>query len=100
MLDSSIVATSLVSIAADFGTDPADAKLNWVALSYALTYLSCAVLFARASDVVGRRVAFGSAYVIFAVFSVACGFASNMEELIALRAIQGVGGAGKHLLFL
>ncbi|KAJ4300265.1 hypothetical protein N0V88_002937 [Collariella sp. IMI 366227] len=87
MLDSSIVATSLFTIAVEFGNVDA---INWVALSYTLTYLSCAVLFARISDVVGRRVAFAVAYVLFIVFSLACGFAQNMGQLIAFRAVQGL----------
>ncbi|KAH6856497.1 major facilitator superfamily domain-containing protein [Chaetomium sp. MPI-CAGE-AT-0009] len=89
MLDSSIVATSLFTIAAEFGDVGA---INWVALAYTLTYLSCAVLFARVSDVVGRRAAFAAAYVVFIVFSIACGFAREMGQLIAFRALQGVGG--------
>ncbi|EAQ87974.1 hypothetical protein CHGG_04593 [Chaetomium globosum CBS 148.51] len=90
MLDSSIVATSLFTIAAEFGDVD---SINWVALAYTLTYLSCAVLFARVSDVVGRHAAFAAAYVVFIVFSIACGFASGMGQLIAFRALQGVGGS-------
>ncbi|KAH6631918.1 major facilitator superfamily transporter [Chaetomium tenue] len=93
MLDSSIVATSLFTIAAEFGDV---GSINWVALAYTLTYLSCAVLFARVSDVVGRHAAFAAAYVVFIVFSIACGFASGMGQLIAFRALQGVGGSGLY----
>ncbi|KAK3390892.1 major facilitator superfamily transporter [Podospora didyma] len=94
MLDSSIVATSLFTIAAEFrsGAD----NINWVALAYTLTFLSCAVLFARISDVVGRRAAFLAAYAIFIVFSLACGFAQSLQQLIACRALQGVGGSGLY----
>ncbi len=92
MLDASIVATSLFTIAVEF--QDVD-NINWVALAYTLIYLSCAVLFARVSDVVGRRVAFITAYVVFVVFSLACGFAKNMSQLIAFRALQGLGGAGE-----
>ncbi|KAL2135894.1 hypothetical protein VTI74DRAFT_6493 [Chaetomium olivicolor] len=93
MLDSSIVATALFTIAVEFGNVEA---INWVALAYTLTYLSCAVLMARISDVVGRRVAFAAAYVVFIVFSMACGFAQSMEQLIAFRAMQGLGGSGLY----
>ncbi|KAK4042822.1 NADP-dependent 3-hydroxy acid dehydrogenase [Parachaetomium inaequale] len=93
MLDSSIVATSLFTIAVEFGDVDA---INWVALAYTLTYLSCAVLFARVCDVVGRRAAFAAAYVVFIVFSMACGFAQNMGQLIAFRAVQGLGGSGLY----
>ena len=92
MLDSSIVATSLFTIAVEFREVD---SINWVALAYTLTFLSCAALFARISDVVGRRVAFATAYAIFIAFSLASGFAKNMNQLIAFRALQGLGGSGK-----
>jgi MFS family permease len=95
MLDSSIVATSLFRIAVDFGDID---RINWVPLAYALTYLGCAVLFARVCDVVGRRAAFLAAYVVFVAFSLACGFSRGMAELIAFRAVQGVAGSGRVLL--
>ncbi|KAK4126071.1 MFS general substrate transporter [Parathielavia appendiculata] len=95
MLDASIVATALFTIALDFGDV---AAINWVALAYTLTYLSCAVLCARVSDVVGRRAAFVAAYVVFIAFSLACGFARNMGQLIAFRAVQGLGGSGLYSL--
>jgi hypothetical protein len=92
MLDTSIVATSIYSIAAEF--DELEA-INWVALAYTLTYLSFAVLFARISDVVGRKAAFLAAFFIFIAFSLGCGFAQNLTQLIACRALQGLGGSGK-----
>ncbi|KAI0413918.1 major facilitator superfamily transporter [Xylaria grammica] len=89
-LDSSIVATSLFSI----GTEFDDIKrVNWVALAYTLSYLGCAVLLARISDVIGRRDAFLISYIVFIAFSIGCGFAQNLEQLITFRAIQGVGGS-------
>lgn len=96
MLDSSIVATSLFTIAVEFGDVGA---INWVALAYTLTFLSCAVLFARVSDVVGRRAAFVAAYVVFVAFSLACGFARGMGQLIGFRALQGLGGSGEFCFF-
>ncbi|KAL1841855.1 hypothetical protein VTJ49DRAFT_6532 [Mycothermus thermophilus] len=93
MIDGTIVATALFSIAVEFGDVD---NINWVALSYVLTYLGCAVLFARASDVVGRRNVFAAAYVLFVAFSLACGFSRTMDQLIAFRAIQGLGGSGLY----
>ncbi|KAF4806023.1 Efflux pump FUS6 [Colletotrichum siamense] len=93
MLDSSIVATSLYTIGAEFESM---GLINWVALAYTLTYLSCAVLFARVSDVVGRRNAFLASFVIFFCFSLGCGFSQNLEQLIACRALQGLGGSGLY----
>lgn len=108
ILDTSIVATSLFAIASDFGKDGGGGSvlgdgdvgaLNWVALAYELSYLGCAVLCARMSDVVGRRAAFAAAYVVFVASSLACGFARSMDQLVALRAIQGLGGSGACDLF-
>ncbi|KAK5657724.1 hypothetical protein OQA88_2796 [Cercophora sp. LCS_1] len=95
IMDTSIVATSLYAIAKDFGEIE---SINWVALAYTLSYLSCAVLFARISDVIGRREAYMLAYVIFVAFSLACAWSQNLTQLIAFRAIQGVGGSGLYSL--
>ncbi|KAK4215687.1 major facilitator superfamily transporter [Rhypophila decipiens] len=94
MLDASIVSTSLYSISAEF---PGSLEtINWVGLAYTLAFLSCAVLFARISDVIGRKAAFLSAYFIFIAFSVGCGFARSLNQLIVLRALQGIGGSGLY----
>ncbi|KAK7956787.1 uncharacterized protein PG986_006009 [Apiospora aurea] len=94
-IDSSIVATSLFSIGNEFN-DPE--HVNWVAIAYTLAYMAFAVLFARISDVVGRRDAFIAAYILFFAFSIGCGFAQGMNQLIACRAIQGIGGSGLYSL--
>ncbi|KAM0238957.1 hypothetical protein ACHAP5_008463 [Fusarium lateritium] len=95
MIDTSIVATSLHSIGVDFEVLE---DVNWVALAYTLAYLGCAIVFARISDVVGRRDAFIAAYIIFFIFSLACGFAQTLDQLIAFRALQGIGGSGLYSL--
>ncbi|KAK1755992.1 NADP-dependent 3-hydroxy acid dehydrogenase [Echria macrotheca] len=95
ILDSSIVATSLYAIAVEFREIE---TINWVPLAYTLSYLSCAVLFARISDVIGRRPAYMAAHVIFIAFSFACARSANLPQLIAFRALQGVGGSGVYSL--
>lgn len=92
MLDAAIVATSLYTIGRDFN---AIEQINWVALSYTLAYLGCAVAFARAADVIGRRYAFITAFILFFAFSLGCGFAQDIYQLIAFRSVQGVGGSGQ-----
>lgn len=85
------MATSLFTI----GTDLNDIeRVNWVALAYTVSYLGCAVFLARISDVIGRRDAFLVSYVIFIAFSIGCGFAQTLNQLIAFRALQGIGGSG------
>lgn len=95
ILDSSIVATSLYTIGQEFG---ALQKINWVALAYTLAYLSCAVMFSRISDIVGRRNAYVTAFILFFGFSLGGGFAQSINQLIALRALQGIGGSGLYSL--
>ncbi|KAH8681596.1 major facilitator superfamily transporter [Xylariales sp. PMI_506] len=92
-MDSSIVATSLFSIGNEFDDLT---TVNWVALAYTLCYLGFAVFFARLSDVIGRRNSFMLAYLIFFGFSIGCGFAQNMKQLIVCRAFQGIGGSGLY----
>ncbi|KAJ3578121.1 hypothetical protein NPX13_g2447 [Xylaria arbuscula] len=89
-LDSSIVATSLFTIGTEFNDQE---RVNWVALAYTLSYLGCAVFLASLSNVIGRRDAFLLSYVIFLAFSLGCGFAQNLQQLIAFRALQGLGGS-------
>ena len=66
--------------------------MNWIALAYTLAYIGCTAIFASLSDVFGRRNAYIAASVIFLTFSLGCGFAQTLDQLIALRALQGVGG--------
>lgn len=95
LLDTSIVATAISSIATEFS---ALDRVTWVALSYTLSYLGCAVLFASLGDVIGRRDAFTAAFVIFFAFSLGCGFSQTLNQLIACRALQGLGGSGLYSL--
>jgi MFS family permease len=95
LLDTSIVATALYSISTSFS---APHTTTWVALSYTLSYLSFAVPFANLSDVIGRRAAWLLAFTIFFAFSLACGFAKTLMQLVGLRAVQGVGGSGLYSL--
>lgn len=73
-------------------------KANWVALAYTLSYLGCAVIFARVADITGRRNAYIAAFLIFFAFSIGCGFAQTVEQLITLRVLQGIGGSGLYSL--
>lgn len=56
------------------------------------------MLFASLGDVIGRRNAFTAAFVIFFTFSLGCGFSQSLNQLIACRALQGIGGSGLYSL--
>jgi MFS family permease len=73
-------------------------SINWVALAYTLSYLGCAVAFSRIADIYGRRNAYIAAFLIFFAFSLGCGFSTSLTQLIACRALQGVGGSGLYSL--
>lgn len=69
-----------------------------MALAYTLSYIGCAVLFARIGDIAGRKNAFAVAFIIFIAFSLGCGFAKSLDQLIVFRVLQGVGGSGLYSL--
>lgn len=90
-LDQSIVGTALPKITSDLnGLN----KLSWVVTAYLLTSTAATPLWGKISDLYGRRPIFQAAIVTFLVGSLLCGFARNIEELIAFRALQGIGGGG------
>ncbi|KAK0665862.1 putative multidrug resistance protein [Cercophora samala] len=94
-LDTSIVSTSLYMMAHEFQSTR---EVPWVVLSYLLTYMSFAVGFSKLSDVYGRRAVLLAAWGLFTVGSVWCGWAGSMGQLVAGRAVQGVGGSGLYSL--
>jgi EmrB/QacA subfamily drug resistance transporter len=90
-LDQSIVGTALPRIVSDLGGLD---KLAWVVTAYLLTSTAATPLWGKISDLYGRRLIFQTAIVIFLVGSALCGLSQNLPELIAFRALQGVGGGG------
>ena len=59
-----------------------------------------AVIFTRLSDGIGREPAVIIAYVLFAAFSLGGGLAQTLNQLIALRVLQGVGGSGLYSMLM
>ena len=62
--------------------------------------LGFAVIFARLSDGIGRLAAVIIAYVLFAGFSLGGGLAQTLDQLIALRVLQGIGGSGLYSMLM
>ena len=90
-LDQSIVGTALPKITSDLhGLD----KLSWVVTAYLLASTASTPLWGKISDLYGRRLIFQVAIVTFVVGSLLSGFSHSIEELIAYRAVQGIGGGG------
>ena len=96
-LDQSIVSTALPTITSDLGGLD---HLSWVVTSYLLASTASTPLWGKISDLYGRRSIFQIAILTFVVGSVLSGFSASMEQLIAFRAIQGLGGGGLMALAL
>jgi EmrB/QacA subfamily drug resistance transporter len=96
-LDQSIVGTALPRITSELGGLD---KLSWVVTAYMLTATASTPLWGKISDLYGRRLLFQIAIVTFVAGSLLAGFSSNMEQLIAFRAVQGLGGGGLMSLAL
>ena len=90
-LDQTIVSTALKSIVEDFqGLN----HYTWVVTAYLLTSTASTPLYGKISDIYGRRIVFQFAIVTFLIGSFAAGASQNMEQLIATRAVQGLGAGG------
>ena len=90
-LDQSIVGTALPRIVSELGGLD---KLSWVVTAYLLTSTAGTPLWGKISDLYGRRLVFQVAIGVFVLGSALSGLAQNMEQLIAFRALQGLGGGG------
>ncbi|WAJ27103.1 MFS transporter [Antarcticirhabdus aurantiaca] len=90
-MDSTVIATSLATIARDIGTSP-------IALKLALTsyYVSLAIFIpisGRMADRLGAKLVFQGAIAVFMLGSLACAFANSLESFVLARFLQGMGGA-------
>jgi EmrB/QacA subfamily drug resistance transporter len=66
---------------------------QWVVNAYILTFGGFLLLGGRAADIFGRRRVYLTGIAIFTLASIGAGFASSGTQMIAVRALQGVGGA-------
>lgn len=90
-LDQTIVATALKGLGEALG-DAAAAP--WIATAYLLTSAVSTLIFGKLGDLFGRKPVFQAAVLIFTASSALCALAPTMAWLIALRAVQGIGGGG------
>jgi EmrB/QacA subfamily drug resistance transporter len=90
-LDQTIVATALPTIVGDLGGLD---RLSWVVTAYLLASTATTPLWGKLGDLYGRKRFFLAAIIIFLVGSALSGISSSMNELIAFRALQGLGAGG------
>ncbi|MFF1381503.1 MDR family MFS transporter [Streptomyces sp. NPDC058308] len=90
-LDGTIVGTALPTIVGDLG---GLGHFSWVVTAYLLTAAVSTPIWGKLGDLYGRKGSYQTSISVFLVGSVLCGLAQNMEQLIAFRALQGLGAGG------
>src|SRR5215218_58914 len=69
-------------------------QLSWVVTAYLLTSTVSTPIYGKLGDLYGRKKIFLFSIVVFLVGSALCGLSQDIGQLIASRALQGVGGGG------
>ena len=90
-LDQTIVSTALPTIVGDL---KGGSHIAWVITAYLLAATVSTPLWGKLGDQYGRKIFFQAAIVIFLVGSILAGLSTSMIELIAFRAVQGLGSGG------
>jgi MFS family permease len=90
-IDGTVVNVALPAIQATFHATVVD--VQWVVESYGLFLGALILVGGSLGDLFGRRMTFLVGVAIFAIASAACGFSSNIHQLITARSVQGVGAA-------
>ncbi|MBN4075487.1 MAG: MFS transporter [SAR86 cluster bacterium] len=94
-LDQTIVSTALPTMVGELN---GVSYMAWVITSYILASTISMPIYGKLGDLMGRRVMMLSALSIFVLGSALGGFSQNIEQLIAFRGLQGLGGGGLMVL--
>ncbi|MEO3886911.1 MDR family MFS transporter [Nonomuraea sp. B5E05] len=95
MISTSVVGTALPTIVGELGGQD---QYSWVASATMLTMTVSTPLWGKLSDLFGRKLLFQTALGLFVAASVIAGMAQDMGQLIAARAVQGLGVGGLSAL--
>lgn len=93
-LDQTIVSTALLTIVNDLDKTTGTAQMPWVVTAYLLASTAVTPIYGKLADLYGPKKIYMFAIGLFLAGSILCGLSQNMAELIAFRAIQGLGGGG------
>jgi EmrB/QacA subfamily drug resistance transporter len=88
-LDQTVVTTALPQVIGHLGGSSQD--YTWVITAYLLASTVAVPIYGKLSDIYGRRIFFLGGMVIFLIGSALSGTSQNMTQLIAYRALQGLG---------
>jgi EmrB/QacA subfamily drug resistance transporter len=91
MLDNTVVNVALPAMQRSLHIG--SSELEWVVVSYALTFATLMLTGGKLADLYGRRRLFVIGLVVFTAASLACGLAPSADFLIGARTVQGVGAA-------
>jgi EmrB/QacA subfamily drug resistance transporter len=91
MLDNTVVNVALPTMQRSLHIGPS--ALEWIVVSYALTFATLMLTGGKLADLYGRRRLFVIGLVVFTLSSLACGLATNASVLIGARTVQGIGAA-------
>lgn len=91
LLDLTIVNIAIPDVVGDLGASLD--QILWVINGYTLVLAALLITAGRIGDLWGPRSTFAAGVVLFTVASMACGFATDPGQLIAFRAVQGLGAA-------
>ncbi|MBO0812554.1 MAG: MFS transporter, partial [Microlunatus sp.] len=90
-LDQTIVNTAMPTIAGDLD---GLSKISWVLTAYLLSSTVVLLIYGKLGDLFGRKGLFMFAITVFLLGSILSGVSQTMNQLIAFRALQGIGGGG------
>src|SRR5271169_6500057 len=90
-IDGTVVNVALPALQNSFAASVVG--VQWVVEAYGLTLAALILVGGSMGDLFGRRRMFLLGVAVFAAASIACGFASSIQQLIVARAVQGIGAA-------
>jgi EmrB/QacA subfamily drug resistance transporter len=90
-MEATVISTAMPTIVSQLGGLEI---YSWAFSIYMLTSTTSVPIYGKLSDIFGRRPVYGVAMLLFLLGSLLCGMAQSMEQLIAFRAVQGLGAGG------